>query len=155
MKRYEIVKNYVYEQFSKIDYIPVRIAALTHTSQVDACVTFLAIARGHKLERAKITALFHDYAQYIDNCPHSQHAKYSSLHAHNYLESTNLFSTIEIDDICYAISQHSFKDQVDSPLCELIKDADVLARFLENPNASFTETQKKRLLKACADIQVN
>ncbi len=61
------------------------------------------------LERAKVAALFHDYAQFIDNCPHSQHAKLSSLHAYKYLKECGLFKTTEIDDITYAIRQHSKK----------------------------------------------
>lgn len=155
MHRYQVVKEYVYDQFANIYNNTLKINALTHTATVDSCITFLAIARGQKTERAKIAALFHDFAQYIDNCPRDEHAKLSSLHAHNYLVSTNLFSTIEVDDICYAISQHSCKNIVDSPLCELLKDADILARFLEDPKHPFNKIEKQRLLNACADIQAS
>ena len=79
------------------------------------------MARGTNLERAKVAALFHDYAQFIDNCPHSQHAKLSSLHAYKYLKESGLFKTTEIDDITYAIRQHSKKESFDSPLCEALK----------------------------------
>ena len=41
----------------------------------------------------------------------------------------------------------------DSPLCEALKDADVLARFLENPEKEITGMKRQRLLNACADIQ--
>lgn len=152
MKRYEIVKDYVYSQYAKINYEPLRTAALTHTAQVDSCVTFLAISRGIKPEKAKIAALLHDYAQYMENCPHSKHAELSSIYAHKYLKETNLFKVNEIDDICFAIGQHSKKDIYDSPLCELLKDADCLARFLENPDMELKGTKKQRVFNACADI---
>lgn len=153
MRRYELVKDYVYSKFAKIQYEPLRIAAISHTSSVDTCITFLAISRGIKPEKAKIAALLHDYAQFIDNCPHDQHAKLSSIYAHKYLSETKMFKVNEIDDICFAISQHSKKEIYDSPLCELLKDADVLARFLENPDMELKGIRKQRLLDACADIQ--
>ena len=63
MRRYELVKDYVYSKFAEIQYEPLRIAAISHTASVDTCITFLAISRGIKPEKAKIAALFHDYAQ--------------------------------------------------------------------------------------------
>ena len=153
MNKYELVKDYVYSQFSKITYEPLRTAAYTHTAAVDTCITLISISRNVRVERAKIAALFHDYAQFVDNCPHSQHAKLSSLYCSQYLKSTDLFKVNEIDEICYAISQHSNKDQYDSPLCEALKDADVLARFLEDPEKELSPIKKERLLKTTADIQ--
>lgn len=152
MERYEKAKNYVYAQYSKITYEPLRTAAYTHTAMVDASITLIAMARNIRLERAKISAVFHDYAQFVDNCPHNTHAQLSSTYCHNYLESTNEFQRVEIDDICFAISEHSKKDKYDSPLCEALKDADVLARFLENPDIKLTGVKKERLLKTCQDI---
>ena len=152
MKKYEIVKDYVYSQYSKISYEPLKTAAYTHTAMVDASITLLAISRNIRIERAKICALFHDYAQYIDNCAHSEHARLSSLHAHQYLTQAKEFKVYEVDDICFAIAQHSKKEIFDSPLCELLKDADILARFLEDPNKPLTGIARQRLIDALADI---
>lgn len=152
MERYEKVKSYVYSKYAKIAYEPIRTAAYTHTAMVDASITLIAMARNIRLERAKIAAIFHDFAQFVDNCPHARHAELSSIYCHNYLESTNEFQMIEIDDICFAISQHSKKDEYDNALCEALKDADIMARFLENPDKELTGVKKDRLLKACQDI---
>ena len=152
LQRYEKAKAYVYEQFAKINNEPLRIAALTHTAMVDSCITLLAISRSSALEKAKIAALFHDYAQYIDNCAHSELARLSSLHAHQYLTQAKEFKVYEVDDICFAIAQHSKKEIFDSPLCELLKDADILARFLEDPNKPLTGIARQRLIDALADI---
>ncbi|MGI6510846.1 MAG: HD domain-containing protein [Catenisphaera adipataccumulans] len=150
--RYETVREYVYGEYSKIGSRAFRVAAITHTSAVDTCITLLAMSRNSKIEKAKIAALLHDFAQYTQNCAHSEHARLSSILAHKYLSSTHLFKVYEIDDICYAIAQHSHKESYDSPLCELLKDADIMARFLENPNMELTGIKKQRLLDACADL---
>ena len=153
MERYEKVKDYVYGEFHKIYNPALQTLAYTHTNSVDTCITLLAVSRGLNVELAKIAALFHDYAQFVDNCPHSQHAKLSSVHAHKFLTSMQAFKVYEIDDICFAISQHSKKEQYDSPLCEVLKDADILADFLQNPYQEFTGIKKERLLEACADLK--
>ena len=152
MQRYETVKDYIYGEYNKIYNPNLRTAAFTHTNSVDTCITMLAISRGINVECAKVAALFHDFAQFMDNCPHNQHAKLSSLHAHQYLEASKLFKIREIDDICFAIARHSEKKQFDSPMCEALKDADILADFLENPEMELTGIKKQRLLEACADL---
>ncbi len=63
-----------------------------------------------------------------------------------------MFKMREIDEIGYMIGQHSYKNHIDSPMCELLKDADVLARFLEDPYQTFSGAKKERLLNACADL---
>lgn len=152
MDQYEKAKEFILSKYANIYNETLRIEAISHTMQVDSLITLLAISRGYKYEKAKIAALFHDYAQYIDNCPHSQHAKLSSLYAHKYLHEQKLLKIHDIDDICFAISQHSKKDQEDSPLCELLKDADCLARFLEDPSYPLDKARKKRVYNALKDI---
>lgn len=152
LQRYEQVKDYVYTKYTKIYNEPLRQEALTHTAQVDTCITILAMARNQNVEIAKIIALFHDFAQFTQNCSHDEHARLSSILANRYLTETGLFKTKEIDDICYAIAQHGHKEQYDSPYCELIKDADILARFFTDPTMELDHKRKQRLLDACDDI---
>ena len=152
MKRYEIVKNYVYSQYAKIYNNTIRIEALSHTSQVDTCATMLAMARNLDVELCKIIALLHDFGQFTQNCPHAEHARIGSILASKYLIETELFTQEEIDNISYAISQHSKKADYDNPFCECIKDADLLARFFSNPTMELNATKKQRLLNACADL---
>ena len=99
LERYEKVKEYVYSQYAKIHNEDLKVSALTHTASVDLSITFIAMARGTNLERAKVAALFHDYAQFIDNCPHSQHAKLSSLHAYKYLKESGLFKSLKEKEV--------------------------------------------------------
>ena len=60
LERYEKVKEYVYSQYAKIYNEDLKVSALTHTASVDLSITFIAMARGTNLERAKVAALFHD-----------------------------------------------------------------------------------------------
>lgn len=152
LHRYLTIKDYVYSKYSGIYNEPLRIAAVAHTAQVDVCITQLALARNENIELAKIAAVFHDFAQYTENCAHDEHARLSSILASRYLLETKLFKTSEIDDIAFAIAQHSKKDMYDSPLAELLKDADVLARFFEDPTKPLAGKRKQRLLDAVADI---
>lgn len=152
-QKYEAVKDYVYGRFAKIYYEPMRIAAFTHTNSVDDCITLLAISRNVNIESAKICALFHDFAQYAENCSHEEHARLSSIMASKYMEQSGLFSQPQIDEISFAIACHSQKNKYHSPLAEALKDADILARYLENPTKPPTDPMKKqRLLDACADL---
>ncbi len=152
LKRYQVVKDYVYSEYAKIYNESIRIAAITHTSSVDTCITLLSMTRNEDLELAKVAALLHDFAQYKQNCSHDEHARLSSIMASNYLAETKLFKQGEIDDIAYAIAQHSKKEEYHSPLAELLKDADLLARFFENPYMELQGRKKQRLLDACADL---
>lgn len=152
LQRYEIIKDYVYTKYTKIYNETLRQEALTHTAQVDTCITLLAMSRGKDIEMAKIIALFHDFAQFTQNCKHEEHARLSSILANKYLTETGLFKTNEIDDICFAIAQHSQKNVYDSPYCELIKDADIMARFFTDPTMELKGNRKQRLLDACDDI---
>lgn len=153
MTRYEKAKDYVYEQFSGIYNPAFQQAAFCHTNSVDNMITLLAIARGLDVELCKIAAIFHDYAKYADNCPYTEHARLSSLHAHKFLCSMKDISISDIDEICYAIDRHSDKKKADSPFCEALKDADVMARFVEDPLQEFSKDKRERLLKGFADLE--
>ena len=153
MERYEEAKAWVYEEYGKIYNPVIRQEAYCHTSSVDNMATLLAIGRGVDIEQSKIAALFHDFAIFAANCPHRDHARLSSLYAHKYLIGTTEFTIEEIDEICHAIACHSSKDVEDEPLCEVLKDADVMARFVEDPHQSFPQVRQKRLLKGFEDIK--
>lgn len=153
MQRYEDAKDYVYGEYQKILNPAIQREAFIHTASVDNFATLLAISRDVDVELAKIAALFHDFAKYADSCPVKDHARLSSLHAHKYLTSKKTFSIADIDEICYAINQHSDKLKTDGPLAEVLKDADVMARFVENPYIQMTPARQKRMLAAAADLQ--
>lgn len=152
LNRYEQARNYVYSHYARLYNPALMEAAFTHTSSVDNFVTLLALSRSLPVELAKIAALFHDFARYMDNCPSKDHARLSSLHAHHYLSETGMFETSEIDDISYAIANHSRKERQDDPLSEALKDADLMARFAENLELPESASNRKRLMEAAEDL---
>lgn len=153
MERYEKARDFVYREFQKIHNPVIHMDAFSHTNSVDVFSSLLAISRGINVEQAKICALFHDFAKYADNCKEKDHARLSSLHAHKYLTHSKDFSIADIDEICFAINAHSDKGKVDTPLAEVLKDADVWARFIENPEQDLSPERRKRLLAAAGDLQ--
>lgn len=147
MKRYETVKDYVYGQYLKIYNPALKQNAIVHTAMVDSNAALLAKLRNEDVELAKIAALLHDYAQFTQNCSHSKHAELSAEFAYDYLHQTGLFTENEIQIISDSIRFHSHKDRIDSPFGEIIKDADVLARHLEDPSKKMSPAKEKRLEK--------
>lgn len=152
MQRYEMIKDIVYTKYAKIYNETIRIEAISHTSQVDAFASLLAMKRNLDIEICKIIALLHDYAQYTQNCSHASHARIGAQLAYKTLLDTNQFSQDEIDAICTAISNHSSKERKDSDFSECIKDADLMARYFADPNRSFDKIKKERLQKAGAQL---
>ena len=152
MQRYEMIKDIVYSNYAKIFNESIRIEAIAHTCQVDSFSSLLATKRKLDLETCKIIALLHDYAQFTQNCSHAIHAKMGAKLAYALLSETKSFSQEEIDGICYAIHQHSLKNQKDNALCECIKDADLMARYFAHPDLKIEGIKKQRLQNVCAEL---
>ena len=73
------------------------------------------------------------------------HANRSSMLAREILTNSNLFNHDEIILITTAIKNHSFKDRIDDEYSELIKDADLIVQYLNEPNVSFSKEKQRRL----------
>lgn len=152
MDRVQIVSDYVYSKLNSIYNDNLRLQALQHTNGVDTICALLALVRGQNVELAKIAGMFHDYSSFVDNVPHSQHSKVSALKAQTFMRRCGCFSSEEIDEVSFAIMQHSLKAQFDTPLAEILKDADIMAHFLQEPSRNYTGIKKQRLLDACAEL---
>ena len=55
------------------------------------------------------------------------------------------FSANEIDTIVTAIKNHSNKERIDDKYSELIKNADLLIQYLNDPEALLTSEKQKRI----------
>ena len=73
------------------------------------------------------------------------HANRSSLIASELLKKDELFSANEIDTIVTAIKNHSNKERIDDKYSELIKNADLLIQYLNDPEALLTSEKQKRI----------
>ncbi len=142
--RYETIRDQVFDQYAAIQWLPLRVDALAHTSTVDSYITLLAKKRGLPLERAKIAAILHDYARYHDNISKG-HAIAGAKKAKALLEESGLFSSEEIQAMVYAIGNHSKKELIHDPLDEALKDADTLAHWAMHPKEVPSLIRQKRL----------
>jgi len=67
----------------------------------------------------------HDYGRII-NGKQTGHAEFGFEPVQKFLRNTRLFNEDEIQQIAIAVKNHSKKDEIGSPLEEIVKDADVL-----------------------------
>ena len=136
MKRYYFIKE-------AINDILIKNNGLEHSANV-ANMALLAKLKNLDLELAAIIGICHDLATYRFKSSFD-HANRSSMLAREILTNSNLFNHDEIILITTAIKNHSFKDRIDDEYSELIKDADLIVQYLNEPNVSFSKEKQRRL----------
>lgn len=152
-ERYEVVAQFIFDEYSKIYYAPLRHQAMRHTDLVDGWVTLLAQRRHLDLELLKISALLHDLALFSYNASF-QHAQKGANLARGILEDMKQFEASEIEQVCQAISHHSDKQRIDTPFDEALKDGDLLARWSMDPSEQFEDDLKQRFNQLKAELSL-
>lgn len=152
-ERYEVVAQFIFDEYSKIYYAPLRHQAMRHTDLVDGWVTLLAQRRHLDLELLKISALLHDLALFSYNASF-QHAQKGANLARGILEDMKQFEASEIEQVCQAISHHSDKQRIDTPFDEALKDGDLLARWSVDPSEQFEDDLKQRFNQLKAELSL-
>lgn len=154
MKRVEevrkIVDKILQEQLNPI----IQRCGFVHLYGVTLFCTQLSLKRKINPEIPMIAGMLHDIATYKTG-DSKDHAVRSSKEAKPILEGLGCFKTEEINQITQAIAVHSLKQEIHSPLAELLKDADVLHNYLDNPSFGYNPKNKDRLTKAMADLGLN
>ncbi|MFQ6791591.1 MAG: HD domain-containing protein [Thomasclavelia sp.] len=146
MNRYEVIKDEVYQILTTNCFASKRKNAFEHLFSVTAMIQYLAKIRHLDLELASIIGILHDLATYKFNSSFD-HANRSAIIAKDLLEKSNLFTAKEIELIFVAIKNHSNKKQIDDNYSELIKDADILVQYLNEPEALLSPEKKQRVDK--------
>lgn len=146
MNRYEVIKDEVYQILTTNCFASKRKNAFEHLFSVTAMIQYLAKIRHLDLELASIIGILHDLATYKFNSSFD-HANRSAIIAKDLLEKSNLFTAKEIELIFIAIKNHSNKKQIDDKYSELIKDADILVQYLNEPEALLPPEKKQRVDK--------
>ena len=137
MKRYYFIKE-------AINDILIKNNGLEHSANVANMAFLFAKLKNLDLELAAIIGICHDLATYRFKSSFD-HANRSSMLAREILTNSNLFNHDEIILITTAIKNHSFKDRIDDEYSELIKDADLIVQYLNEPNVSFSKEKQRRL----------
>ncbi|MBP2655233.1 MAG: metal dependent phosphohydrolase [Firmicutes bacterium] len=104
---------------------------------------FLALKRGVDAELAAIACSVHDYGRIVTG-RQKNHATAAYEPLKTFLAAAGKFTADEVEILAQAARVHSNKDEVGSPLEEVIKDADVLDCY-QYGILPEREEQKKRL----------
>jgi uncharacterized protein len=126
-------------------------AGFVHLYGVACVAALLAIKRGLDLQLCLAAAMLHDISSYRTNDP-ADHARRSADEAGTILGSMETWSPDDISQIRSAIAHHSLKQQVDAPMDELLKDADVLQHYLYNPSFPLIPGEVPRLAKLLGEL---
>lgn len=85
----------------------------------------LALQRNVDPELAACACAVHDYGRIVTG-KQAGHAQAGFIPVQSFLKSTALFTAREIQQIGYAVKNHSSKSEVGTPIEEIVKDADVV-----------------------------
>ncbi len=128
-----------------------RAAAVAHLHGVSLAAVMLAKKRGENPELATMAGLLHDLYAYRTGS-YDDHAHKGADYAREVLEDLGITDKEETDIICSAIWHHDSKAEIDSPMDEILKDADVIHHSLGDPTKEVKEHEKVRYEKLCREF---
>jgi uncharacterized protein len=153
MNRLEIVRAKVDSVLESIGRQSDRRCGYVHLYGVAALCALLATKRGIDSELCATAGMLHDISSYETGDP-KDHAERSASRASELLAETCLYSESEMAAVSEAIRMHSSKNTVDGPLCEVLKDADVLQHYLYNPLLREGWGSDARLTKVLMELKI-
>ena len=128
-----------------------RAAAIAHLHGVSLAAVMIAKKRGDNLELAAMAGLLHDLYAYKSGS-YDDHAHKGAVYAGEVLKDLGITSKEETDIVCSAIWHHDSKAEIDSPMDEVLKDADVIHHSLGDPTKEVKEHEKERYEKLCREF---
>lgn len=151
MSRLKDLRKYINNEISKISDEDERTAATIYLNGVALVAVILAKKRGLDEELAAMTGMLHDMYAYKTGS-YDDHAHKGADLAKNILDELGLTKDEETSIICSAIWHHDDKHTVDSPMDELLKDADVISHTMHDPAKPIKEKEQARYDKICAEL---
>ena len=128
-----------------------RAAAIAHLHGVSLAAVMIAKKRGENPELAAMAGLLHDLYAYKSGS-YDDHAHKGADYAGEVLKDLGITNEEETDIICSAIWHHDSKAEIDSPMDEVLKDADVIHHSLGDPTKEVKEHEKERYEKLCREF---
>lgn len=128
-----------------------RAGAIAHLHGVSLAAVMIAKKRGEDAEIAAMAGLLHDLYAYKSGS-YDDYAHKGADYAREVLEDLGITGKAETDVICSAIWHHDSKDCIDSPMDEILKDADVIHHSLADPTKEVKEHEKARYEKLCREF---
>lgn len=151
MSRLKELRKYVDAELNKMEDADKRTNATAHLYGVSLAATMIAKKRGLDPEIASMAAMLHDLHAYKTGS-YDDHAHLGADLAREILGELKLTDEAETDMICSAIYHHDDKLVIDSPMDEVLKDADVIDHCLKDASKPVKEKEQARYDKLCAEF---
>ncbi len=143
MGRLMELRKEVNTRIDRMENVQDKMGAAAHLYGVSLAATLLARKRGLNEELASMAAMLHDLYAY-EKGTYEDHAHQGALLAREVLTDLALTSPEETEAICHAIYCHDSKAQVDGPLDELLKDADVIHHCFHDTSKAVKDRERAR-----------
>jgi len=151
MSRLKELRKYVDNELNKMTDEDKRDSAFVHLYGVSLAATLIAKKRGLDPELASMAATLHDLHAYKSSS-YDDHAHKGAELARTILAELRLTDDKENDIICSAIYHHDDKLAIDSPMDEVLKDADAMHHIMNDLSKPIKEKEQARYDKLCKEF---
>ena len=151
MSRIRELQKQVHKVLEKMEDGDKRAKAIAHLHGVALAAAVLAKKRGENAELATMAGLLHDLYAYKSGS-YDDHAHLGADYARKLLEKLAITTLEETDVVCSARWHHDSKAEVDGPMDEILKDADVIDHSLSDPTKEVKAHEVARYAKLCEDL---
>ena len=154
MSRIKELEKKVHNILENLEDNDKRAKAIAHLHGVSLAAVIIAKKRGQNPELAAMAGLLHDLYAY-NSGSYDDHAHHGADYAKEILEEMKLTSPEETKIIYSAIWNHDSKAEVNDPMDEILKDADVIDHSLADPTKAVKEHEQKRYTKLCKEFSLS
>ena len=151
MSRIKDLQKYIHKVLKGMDDNQKRAAAVAHLHGVSLAAVMIAKKRGENAELAAMAGLLHDLYAYKSGS-YDDHAHKGAEYVRKVLDELGITLADETDIICSAIWHHDSKAEVDSPMDEILKDADVIHHSLGDPTKEIKPHELARYNRLCIEF---
>lgn len=151
MSRVKDLQKQVHKVLGRIEDSDKRAKAVAHLHGVSLAAVMIAKKRGEDPELAAMAGLLHDLYAYKSGS-YDDHAHLGAEYARKLLGKMKLTTPEETEVICSAIWHHGDKDEVNAPMDEVLKDADVIRHSLDDPAKAVKEKERERYIRLCDEF---
>ncbi|MEC0129146.1 CHAP domain-containing protein [Paenibacillus pabuli] len=153
LKRVELVRALVLETLHTTENTSKKEEALVNLFGVSSFAILLAIRREQNSEIAAIAGLLHGFYYYKTGIKYFPGPN-SADTVRPILRSTQIFTDEELSVILRSIFYQKDKHRVHGPYEEIIKDAILIERYVQNPGDHFSKVEIYRLQKGFVELGI-
>lgn len=143
MGRLKELRRIVDEKLLQVEDTDKRTSATVHLYGVSLAAVMIAEKRGLDSELAAMGGMLHDMHAYLSGS-YKDHAHLGAELARSILAELGQTTPEETDVICSMIWHHDDKEVVDSPMDEVLKDADVVHHCFNDLDKPVKKKEQKR-----------